>query len=63
MTYVLIFQLLSGDVAEMTVTDKQCRDTLELAAGAGGVSIKLSGGKQEIVPAWRVVCVERVTAR
>ena len=35
----------------------------DLAAYAGGVSIKLSGGRQEIVPAWRVACVERVTAR
>ena len=63
MTYFLIFQLLSGDVAEMTVTEAQCRETLALAANSGGVSIKLSGGKQEIVPAWRVACVERVTAR
>ena len=59
MEWFLIFQLLSGETAEMSTTKAQCFSTIETAAAYGGIAVNLKGRERQIVPAWAVACVER----
>jgi hypothetical protein len=59
MEWMLIFQLLAGETAELTVGKAQCFSTIELAASHGGIAVNLKGRERQIVPALAVACVER----
>lgn len=60
-TFVVIFLLVTGEVAELPVTKEQCLESLEMAARSGSIIVHLSvSGRRESVPAWGVACVERL---
>ncbi len=63
MEWILIFQLLAGEVAEMPATKAECLSTIELAAARGGLVINVRGRERQIIPAWGVACVERDTGK
>jgi hypothetical protein len=58
MEWVLIFQLLSGETAELPATRAECQSTIELAAARGGVVVNIRGRERQIIRAWDVACVE-----
>ena len=57
--WVLIFQLLNGDTAELPASEAQCRSTIELAAAHGGIAVNIRGRDRQIVLALQVACVEK----
>lgn len=63
MEWILIFQLLGGETAELPATKAQCVSTLELAAQHGGIAVNIKGRDRQIIPAWSVACIERAVRK
>lgn len=63
MEWLLIFQLLNGDVAELPTSRENCYAALDAARKGGAVDVTLSDKRKVTVPAWNVVCVEFAKAR
>ena len=58
MKWLLVFTLMTGEVAELPTTKAGCYEALDAARKTGWMRVRVASRKDETVPAWNVVCVE-----